>query len=585
MPQWILFTIYGIWLALPVFWFIRTAKMLLFWLYLWQLKDYHVGRFLAHFSTAKGKQLLTSKLIAVKLIFLVFLLFVWVSDLEDAMRETWIAGFFALTIALYGLEGMKTLADMAKRRLLLPVSTKKTVLLGLVLIFFELVFLGVFLSRFVEHGGNEEMLWNLAVPLVLGLIAFDIAVPFAVAVVVLALQPFAVMARNRIIRKAHAKRNSLSHLIVIGITGSYGKTTTKEILSHILSTKFQVAKTHEHQNSEIGVSRAVLSLTESDQVFVCEMGAYNKGGIALLAGIAKPLYAVITGVNEQHLATFGSMENLLSAEGGKELIAALPENGMAAINGNSAFIWKVYQEMKEKKNIRWKKVFSRPDTQMHERGVDLWAEKVHAWNDRVTCEITEKGGKPVRFSLPLIGAYHVENLLLACAVARDLGMSLEEISKAVNTLGMDVAAMRLLKGENDWVIIESTYSANPDGVMAALEYLKTLEWQGRVPGDQHPHRFVVMPCLIELGSKAKEIHRRIGEALARSCDGAIITTRDYVEEIRKGAESANMHRTAILYTESGEEIYRELKKFAKPGDVILLEGRVPKSLMSLLGII
>ena len=173
-------------------------------------------------------------------------------------------------------------------------------------------------------------------------------------------QILTVVLRKRYLAKARKKRKKYKDLLVIGITGSYGKTTTKEFLASILVNKFgeeKILKTKEHQNSEMGISRCILNnLNEKHQIFIVEMGAYNKGGIRLLCDIVKPKIGIITGVNEQHLAIFGSMENLLSAEGGKELIDSLPKDGIIFLNGKTNIAGHFMKKLKLK-NFFMEKMF------------------------------------------------------------------------------------------------------------------------------------------------------------------------------------------------------------------------------------
>ena len=509
-------------LVLP-FWFIRIVKMTLFYLYLWQLKEYHIGRFIAHFHTAKGRQLLFNKIILGELALLAF-------------------PFPALFFLLYGLDALKTGLDFIQGGLKKPVPTKKIIpLIGLILT------LGTLFLLIVVGKGIQNQFFPSTITRFL--ILYSILSPLIISVIVLAFQPLAVIARNRILKKAQKRRKQFKDLLVIGITGSYGKTTTKEFLAHILREKFHVLKTPEHTNSEIGISNTILrSLTDVHNVFVCEMGAYNKGGIKLLTDIAQPQIGIVTGVNQQHLAIFGSMENLLSAEGGEELVAALPENGLALFNGNSEYIEKLYKKTKIKKKL------VKPP------------QNVKTYKDYITFVVNKTS-----FKVNVLGAHNAESILLATQAAREMGMSLREIAKALEIVPTEVSAMKLKKGIHGFSIIDSTYSANPNGVIADLEYLKV--WKGK--------RVVVMPCLIELGKASKEVHKRIGEKIAEVCDLAIITTKDYVEDIKEGVKvvEGKPRPTEVVFMENPQKIFERIKKFNGKEDIVLLESRVSQFLL------
>jgi len=425
-------------------WLIVFIKQLLFWLWLWQLKEYHRGRFMAHFEAQKIKKITSS---------------------------FWRPKF--------------------------PKFTKKIIFLFLACLGLEILLLLYF-----------------------SFISTAILTIFLIPLLILSFQIPSALWRKIIINKAKEKRLKFKSLLVIGITGSYGKTSTKEFLSAILSEKFKVLKTKEHQNSEVGVSRCILQeLKQEHEIFVCEMAAYNKGGIKLLCDIVKPKIGILTGINEQHMATFGSQENIIKTK--YELIESLPEDGMAFFNARNKYCLELYQKTKLKKF--------------------LYGENATFFGE--------------------------ENILGAIAVAKELGMQEEEISKAVEKNEYKFPGIQIKKGINGLNIIGATYSANPDGVIAHLEYLKTF------PG----RKVIIMPCLIELSKASKEVHRRIGQKIAEICDLAIITTKDKFKEIKEEVGEK------AIFLENPKEIFEKIKTFCQPGDIILLESRVPQELINLLG--
>jgi len=427
---------------IAILWFLIFSKLLLFWLWLWQLKEYHLGRFKAHFEGQWFKKIISS---------------FW--------RQKY------------------------------PKFTKKIILIFLISLATEIL-----------------LFFYFSFPRVI------ILTIFFIPLLVLSFQIPASIWRKIIINKAEAKRAEFKNLLVIGIAGSYGKTSTKEILATILSEKFKVLKTTEHQNSEVGISQCILdNLKPEHEIFVVEMGAYNRGGIELLCNIAKPKIGILTGINEQHLATFGSLEKIIKTK--YELIENLPEDGTAFFNAKNKYCLELYEQTRIKKN--------------------LYGE-----------EAAFSGG---------------ENVLGAIAVAGELGMSGEEISRAVEKIENKMPGIQIKKGINGLIIIDATYSANPDGVLAHLEYFK------KNPGN----KIIVMPCLIELGKAAEKVHKKIGQKIGEVCDLAIITTKDKFEEIKKGAPDA-------LFMENPREIFEKIKFFCREGDMVLLESRVPSELIDLL---
>ncbi len=479
------------------------TKNLFFWIWLWQLKEYHWGRFRAHFETEALKKILSS---------------FW--------------------------------------RVKFPVFTKKIIILSFLGFFFE-IFIFIFLFSLPEE---LFLFWFLGVfffsPLIFSLLVLGFQIPTDIF-------------KKRILEKAKQKREKFGeNLLVIGITGSYGKTSTKEFLATILSEKFgkdKVLKTKEHQNSEMGISQCILKeLRTEHKIFVVEMAAYDRGRIKLLCDIAKPKIGIITGINQQHLGVFGSMENLLSAEGGKELIESLPEDGMAALNWDSEIVqslkFKVQNFNLKLKNIK----FCSQKEKLY-----FWAKDIKIEKEFISFKIFSKDNDSADFKINLLGTQNIENILLAAAVAKELGMSLEEISQGCQKIRPEQSGMKLIKNKIN--IIDSTYSTNPNAVFAHLEYLKT--WTGR--------KIIVMPCLIELGKASKEIHSKIGEKIAEVCDLAIIATEGRFKNIKQGViKKGGMKNENVLFIENPKKIDNKIKSFLEKdlsiepkNDIILLEGR------------
>jgi UDP-N-acetylmuramoyl-tripeptide--D-alanyl-D-alanine ligase len=479
-------------------WFIRTTRAVLFWFYLWQLKEYHLGRFFDHFRTEKGRRIFLNPLFLLKLVFVPLFFFYPLL-------------VFFLFLIVYIAEAAKTLLDFLRKRAKKPVLTKKTAFLISVGLLIEFSFVTI-LSVYIQ-----SILW-----FVFWLLIFDLLTPKIVSLIVLFFQPLAVFLRSRIIKRAKKKLTKFKNLLVVGITGSFGKTSTKDFLYAILSEKFgpdKVLKTKEHQNSEVGVSQCILDeLKPGHQIFVCEMGAYNVGGIRLLSDIAKPRIGVLTGINEQHMATFGSQENIIKAK--YELIESLPKGGVAFFNAKNKYCQELYQKTRVKKF--------------------LYGQEAKLAGE--------------------------ENILGAMAVAKELGMTDEEISRAAAKIKNRIGGIQLKRGKGGLNIIDATYSANPEGVMAHLGYLKAL------PGK----RIIVMPCIIELGRASKEVHLRIGKRIGEVCDLAIIVTKDRFKEIKKGAGEK------VVFLENPKKIFEKIKEFCLVGNTVLLEGRLPQKLIKLL---
>jgi len=537
---------------LSFFWFIRTTKAILFWFYLWQLKEYHIGRFIDHFRTEKGKKLLFNYILFLKFILIFVFLQFFLKSLPLCQKYYGNLFLSSFLIILYFFESTKGFYDFFQKKLKTPTFTKKIIFLIFASFLFQFFY---FFSIFQKN----------SFPLFL--LIFDIFTLAIVSGIILAFQPFTVLWRKQIIKKAKQKREQFENLLVIGITGSYGKTSTKEFLAQILSQKFKVLKTKEHQNSEVGISQCILNdLKPEHEVFVVEMGAYNRGGIKLLCDITKPKIGILTGINEQHLAAFGSQENIIKTK--YELIENLSRDGLAIFNGNNKYCVELY----EKTDVSKRLTKRGPIVEKMIIEFDIWAEDIKVEREFINFKVFSKDGQNADFKVNLLGEQNIENILMAVTAAKELGMNLEEISKACQKIKLEQGGIRLIKTMEGLNILDSTYSANPDGVLSHLDYLKI--WPGK--------KVIVMPCLIELGSASKEVHRRIGEKIGQVCDLAIITTKDKFKEVRDGAIKSGMPEENILFTERPKEISERITTFCQPEDVVLLEGRIPREVIELL---
>jgi len=465
-------------IIITILWFLIFTKTLFFWVWLWQLKEYHFGRFRAHFETQKIKKIISS---------------FWRIKFPEFTKKT-------ITILGTGI-----LLEILILFYIFPFSNKKFYLILLILLGLS--------------------------PIISSLLLLSFQIP-------------TVILRKRILKKATQKREKFKDLIVIGITGSYGKTSTKEFLAEILSRKYTVLKTPKHVNAEIGIAKTILNeLKEDHQIFVCEIGAYERGKIREVCQMIKPKIGILTGISEQHLSTFGSLENII--KGKFELIESLPENGLAIFNGDNKYCQNLYHQTEIPKKL----VF-RSDYQF-----DLTGKKLFPWD--------------------------VENLALAASAGEYLGIERKEIKKALLELESPI---KVKKGIGGLTIIDGTYSANPKSVISHLDYLEKITGnpKEKPAASYGPRKIIIMPCLIELGKAARRIHQRVGEKIGKVCDLAIITTKDYFKELKAGAQKAGMSNDEILLIEKPKQILEKIKNFTKPGDTILLESRVPSRLVALL---
>jgi UDP-N-acetylmuramoyl-tripeptide--D-alanyl-D-alanine ligase len=546
-------------LVMFFFWMLAAHRQILFWLYLWQLKEYHLGRFLAHFETQKGKRLFLNPLFLAKAAVLAF----------GAVYYFWtqkVGLFILLAGAVFFLPGLRGLWGILRRNLIHPELTQKTVFL------IGAAHFAVFGSGFVIFGLflGEMSLIHFAIA-AFCLLAVDILMPFIVSLIVLGLQPLTIWRKNKILNQAREIIKSRPELLVIGITGSYGKSGVKELLTSVLSQEYKVLKTQANQNTEMGVALTIINnLKPEHQIFVCEIGAVHKGKITQTARIVKPKIGILAGINQQHSGVFGGQQKII--DGKFELPRSLPKDGVAILNFNSPLVRDGFDAKKDQISAQ-KIIFA---------GKDIFASDIKANAENLSFTFNYQNQK-IAINTNAKGAWMADTIILSIAGAIAAGMKLSGIAQTINQTDFapfnikikstKVSPMQTYIGGTyaNLTIINSTYSANPDGVMAHLDYLNL--WEGK--------KAVIMPCLIELGGESKKIHFEIGKKIGEVCDLAIIATKDRFGEIKNGAMTAGMPPENIIFCDNPKKISELLKTCFSAGNIVLLEGRLPENIISL----
>lgn len=375
-------------------------------------------------------------------------------------------------------------------------------------------------------------------------------------------------------------------LIKIGVTGSYGKTTAKNLLSAFLSKEYSTCVTPGNFNTPMGIALTVRDeLLADDEVFVAEMGARYRGDIRELCDIVSPSVAVITAIGTQHLETFGSEENLLVTK--NELIEALPADGVAIFNGDNDGAIKLYDRCAKRRLIsgsdeeavqKLYALFSTGDRRAKCKtaaGVKPTEEEVKALSrfDAFYGDIcyAARGmeftlvlnGRAARITTALLGA-HVPSMIAECALtANYLGISLEKIKFAASEVKAVAHRLELLYNGDD-VIIDDAYNGNEAGAQNALEVLSKFSPRIRV---------LITPGIVELGEHGEAANARIGELAAVSCDYAIFVGGN-ASALARGAKSAGMNVDNVTEVRDLDGAVEKLKTI-KGEKAVLFENDLP----------
>ena len=348
--------------------------------------------------------------------------------------------------------------------------------------------------------------------------------------------------------------HGMPNLKVVGITGSYGKTSTKHYLHRILSEEFSVTMTPGSFNTTMGVIRTVREyLKPYDEVFIVEMGAKQPGDIKEICDLVHPQMGIITAVGEQHLESFKSIENVQRAK--FELVDSLPADGLAVINNDFPFI--ASREVENVKTVRY--AVSTPDGA-------VWVAKDIEYTADGTDFTAVGPGVNLRLHTRLVGECNISNLLGCVVIALHLGVSEQKIKLAVADIRQVEHRLNVKRTPAGITIIDDAFNSNPAGSAMALDVLKRM-MSGK--------RIIITPGMIELGEKQEELNREFGRKIAKSADIAIIVGRYNREAITAGISDGGMDENSVKTVDTFAQAQLMLGTIAKSGDIVLYENDLP----------
>jgi UDP-N-acetylmuramoyl-tripeptide--D-alanyl-D-alanine ligase len=340
-------------------------------------------------------------------------------------------------------------------------------------------------------------------------------------------------------------RRSLA-LKVLAITGSNGKTSTKDFAASVLARRFRVTKTEGNFNNHVGLPRTILEATSADEVAVWEIGMNHPGEIAALSKIAAPDAAIITNIGVAHIEFMGSREAIAMEKGA--VAEAVESQGTVILNADDPFSEGIAAR------TRAKLVFAGTT------GGAVRAIEISQSADGSEFTILE-GAHRCRAQLPVVGLHMVQNALLAVAAGRAFGLSIEECAAGLAAAPLTKARLQI-KEIGGVQFLDDSYNANPDSMKAALRTLVELDAEGK--------RIAVLGEMRELGIESERGHREVGETAATLGVDRLITIGDAAELIAEGARTAGLHKVSSVG--STAEAAKLLGEIAEPGDLVLIKG-------------
>ncbi len=332
---------------------------------------------------------------------------------------------------------------------------------------------------------------------------------------------------------------------VVGVTGSVGKTTCKELIAAVLGTRWRVLKSPANLNTEIGIPLTLLELTPEHERAVLEMAMYGPGEIDLLCRIARPQIGVVTNVGPVHLERLGSMDAIAAAKA--ELVAALPSDGVAVLNGDDPNV----AAMASCTNAR---VLLYGQSQgCHIRGSELRGRGLEGISFRITHDEAS-----AEVEAPLPGRHHLYPALAAAAVGLAEGMTLTKIAAALLEARPELR-LRVLPGPNGATILDDSYNASPQSMLAALDLLAEL------PG----RRIALLGEMRELGAAEEEGHRQVGQRAA-ACADLVLVLGERAQPLYEAAQTAGP--AEVRFLTSIQEAEPILRDELQPGDYLLVKA-------------
>src|SRR3989338_175910 len=510
-----------------------------FWLKLWEDKEYNWKRLFIHLTeTMQGRKIVigTESLIKWGIILL------YGTTIYSSRFDIY---YHFIVFSLYTYLFIKLIIKIYNKDFHLPTfSLQAASILGLSLFFEFTVYAFAPLDRF---------LW---------LILLDKLLAFIIGIFILIFLVFFDFSKDIVVNKAAEKLRSFKNLLTIAVVGSYAKGTTKEFTTRVLSNKFNVLETKTSFNTDLGIAKTILSgLSPRKQIFIAEMEDGNFGDIGEMSRLLIPKIAVVTGINDQKISIFGSLEKILDSK--FQVVNFLPKDGIALFNANNENSLNLYRKAKIKK-------FLYGTESPQNKNLDIKAFNIKESRFSISFSVLVFGKKYKITGVKLLGKQNVENLLPAIFIGLYLGIDFSTIRKVFqefNPLPKSMEPRVTVKGVT---LINDTYNANINSVLRVLDYIKI--YKGK--------KILVLEPLIELGKNAENDHIKLGQEIGKVCDFLFLTNDNYYKSIRSRIK--NGVKACSIQFFPPLKIAELIEKSCNKNDVVIFEGH--ESLASFLAL-
>lgn len=382
--------------------------------------------------------------------------------------------------------------------------------------------------------------------------ASALLLPWLCIYALILLEPIENYVKGRFKTKAKKKLQAQTALKIIGITGSYGKTSSKNILQAILSEQYYSLMTPASFNTPMGITRTIHEyLKPTHEVFICEMGADRVGDIKELMQFVQPQYGVVTSIGPQHLNTFKTMENIIQEK--MQMIECLPKDGVGVLNYDNAYI----------KNYKISNTCRILTIAIEESEVDYQAINIEYTPLGTTFDVKSKDGIE-NYETRLLGKHNIMNILVAIALAKEFGITSQQLQHAIRICPYIQHRLEL-KNINGYTFIDNAFNSNPSGAKMSLEVLS------RMPN----RRFIITPGFIDLGSLQEEANYEFGYEMKDKVDVVILVGKHQTRPIYQGLQASNFDLQQVHVVDKVVEAFQLVYRLADKTDTILLENDLP----------
>lgn len=348
---------------------------------------------------------------------------------------------------------------------------------------------------------------------------------------------------------------SMPDLDVIGITGSFGKTSVKHILNTVLASQFNVLMTPESYNTKLGVTRTIRSILKPyHEIFIAEMGAKQLHDIQEICDMVHQKYSILTAIGEQHLETFKTLDNIKKTK--YEIVDTLPADGVAFLNKDDENIMS-YQSS----NRDCRKVYYGIDAE----NLDYRAKDIKFSSIGSTFTVEKYDGTSTVMTTKLLGKHNIYNILAAVAVGSEFGIPLEKIAMAIKQVQPVPHRMELRKRSGLITIIDDSFNSNPRGSRMAVDVL----------GEMDGFRVLVTPGMIELGEKEYEYNKQLGAYATQKCDYIILVGEKQTKPLQAGVKEAGYPEDKYYVAKNLQDAIAHLNEIVKEESIVLLENDLP----------